>query len=107
MPYLSQSPQTATAVSGKATVNCDAGLITTESLATVAGAAYTLTVGCNHVTSKSLVVPFCFNGSNSQGDPDLVSVTPADGGSITFKVINRHATLALNGTLKIGFVVFN
>lgn len=108
MPFLPQSPQTTTAVAGKATLNVDAGIVTSESLNTAAaGGVYTLTLGCKDANSKSIVLANVYNGSNSQGDPDMVSVQPADGGSITFKVINRHATQALNGTLKFVFAVFN
>lgn len=108
MPFLPQTPQQVSAVAGKATINNDAAVVTSEALNTAAaGGVYTLVVGCNHVTSKSLIITCVYNGSNTQGDPDLVSATPADGGSITIKVINRHATQALNGTLKIVFVVFN
>lgn len=108
MPFLSQSPQAATAVSGKATLNVDAGVVTSEALSTAAaGGTYTLTLYCKDATSKSVVISNVYNGTNSQGDPDMVSVQPADGGSITFKVINRHATQALNGTLKFAFAVFN
>lgn len=106
MPALPQSPQQATAVAGAAKLNCDSGVVTSEALATAAGASYTLTLACNEVTSKSLVMASLQNGSNSGGDPSLSRIVPADGGKVTFTVVNRGAS-AFNGTLKIGFVVFN
>jgi hypothetical protein len=105
--FLPQSPQAAQAAAGKATLNNDAGVVTSEALVTAAGASYTLTLGCNQVTSKSVVLATLSNGTNTQGDPSLSRVTPSDGGSVTFVVINRHATQALNGTIKIGFAVLN
>jgi hypothetical protein len=99
-------PGQATAVSGAASLNQDAGTITSESLTTAAGLTYTLTVGCDAVTINSVVQVELYPGTNSAGDPTLNSVTPLNG-SFVCVVSNRHATNALNGTLKFGFVVFN
>jgi hypothetical protein len=103
-------PGQATAVSGAASLNQDAGTITSESLTTVAGATYTLTVGCNAVTSNSVIQASLSNGTNSAGDPAISTITPTQtpgGAAFVVVVTNRHATNALNGTLKIAFVVFN
>jgi hypothetical protein len=103
-------PGQATAVSGAASLNQDAGTITSESLTTAAAGTYTLTVGCDLVTSNSVVQVSLSNGSNSAGDPTLNTVavgqTPGQA-SFVCVVTNRHATNALNGTLKFAFVVFN
>lgn len=104
--FLPQTPQQATAASGAATLNTDAGIVTTESLSTAAGATYTLTLGCNQATVNSVILATMGLGSSSQGDPTLSTVSPGNG-VITFVVTNRHATLALNGTLKIRFGVLN
>jgi hypothetical protein len=110
MVGLPLRPGTAIAVSGAAALNQDAGTVTSESLTTAAGATYTLTVGCDSVTSNSVVQVSLSNGTNSAGDPTIGTITPTQtpgGGAFVVVVTNRHATNALNGTLKIAFVVFN
>lgn len=95
-----------TGAAGASTVNQDAGIVTTESLTTAAAATYTETIGCNAVTAYSLVFVSIQNGSNSAGDPSLGTVTPG-AGKVTITIVNRHASAAFNGTLKISFIVFN
>jgi hypothetical protein len=100
-----QDYATATAVSGAATLNASAGTITTESLATVAGSTYTLTVTNNKVTSANCVIGASLSqGTNTAGIPDIQLVTPG-AGSFTVTLYNRHASAALNGTLKISFAI--
>ncbi len=96
--------QTASATAGAATLNAPAGIITSESLTTAAGADYTLTLTNSFITATSAVLASVGNGTNTTGDPSLFSVTPA-AGSATIIVRNGHATVALNGTLKISFIV--
>jgi hypothetical protein len=95
-----------TGAAGASTFNQDAGIITTESLSTAAGATYTETVNCNAVTASSLVFVSIANGSNSAGDPSLQLVTPG-AAKVTITIVNRHASAAFNGTLKITVLVFN
>lgn len=95
-----------TGASGASTVNQDAGIVTTESLTTAAAATYTEVVNCNAVTANSLVFVSIANGSNSAGDPSLQLVTPA-AGKVTVTIVNRAASAAFNGTLKISFLVLN
>lgn len=106
MPSLTATPGTATALAGAATCNQDGGTVTSESLVTAAGASYTLTLGCAKANPNSLVFASVANGTNTQGDPSVQKITPGNG-QVTIVVVNRHATLALNGTLNIAFVVFN
>jgi hypothetical protein len=98
------------AVTGAATMNQDAGTITSDYLTVAAGATYTLTVGCDSVTSNSVVQVTMSFGTNTTGDPTLNTVavgqTPGQA-SFVIVVTNRHASVALNGTLKFAFVVFN
>lgn len=95
---------TASAASGSATLHGNVGVITSESLTTAANGTYTLTIGCNQITPKSVVIPVLSNGSNTQGDPTIATVTPGES-KVVVTVVNRHATQALNGTLKISFFV--
>lgn len=97
---------TATAVAGAATLSKNAGIITTESVVTAAGAIYTLTLTNTLIKSTDLVMASVQYGTNSQGDPDVLTIAPATG-SVVIKVKNTHATLAFNGTLKITYVVYS
>jgi hypothetical protein len=95
-----------TAVSGAATLNnASAGTITTESLSTAVGATYTLTLTSNLIKATSLVFPVVSLGTSTQGTPCAIHVTPANG-SVQIRVKNIDATNAFNGTLKIGFAIF-
>ena len=102
---MPQSNVTANAASGKATAHGQAGIVTSESLSTAAGASYALTLGNEEIRDNSVVLAQVCSGSNSQGDPTLSTVTVSLGKAVIV-VTNRHATQALNGTLKISFFVF-
>ena len=95
---------TATATAGAATLNKQSGVITSESLTTAAAATYTLTLTNSTITAASIVTVTLANGTNTQGTLDTGLVTPGSG-SVTIQVRNIHASQALNGTIKIGFVV--
>jgi len=97
---------TATATAGAATLSKQAGVITTAALTTAAGAAYTLTLTNTLVAATSLMFASVQNGTNSQGVPRVGLITPG-AGSATIQVYNDHASLALNGTLKISFLLLN
>lgn len=97
---------TASATTGAATLSKQAGVITSESLTTAAGADYTLTLTNTLVAATSIVLATVHNGTNSQGVPVLRTVTPG-AGSVVIIVRNTHASQALNGTLKIAFLVLN
>jgi hypothetical protein len=99
---LDTGVKTAAAVAGAATLNKASGKITTESLTTAAGATYTLTLTNSQIAAADTAFVSIANGTNSAGDPAVGLVTPA-AGSVTIKVVNRHASAALNGTLVISF----
>ena len=103
---LNFTPQNPIAVAGAAALNGDAGTVTSESLTTAAAATYTLTLGCPQVTPNSVVLASIYNGTNAAGDPVLGTVTPGTG-VVTIVVTNRHASAALNGTIKIAVLVVN
>jgi hypothetical protein len=102
VPGLSVDTETATA--GAAELDAKAGVITTESLSTAAGAEYTLTLTNADVSADSVVVASVANGSNTTAGATVTTVAPDDG-SVVIKVKNTHAETALNGTLKIAFAV--
>ena len=102
---LEQVIGTATASSGAATLNASgAGIVTSESLTTAAGADYTLTVTDSMVAASDIVTASLQNGSNTGGYPGISRVTPA-AGSVVVLVHNFHASSAFNGTLKVSFKV--
>jgi hypothetical protein len=96
--------KTAQAASGAATLNKMSGVITTDSLTTAAGADYTLTLTDSDVAAGDSVFANIQGGTNSTGVPVLLSATPG-AGEIVFVVANLAASAALNGTLKIAFMV--
>lgn len=103
---LKPSAGTASATAGAATLSKQAGVITSEALTTAAGAAYTLTLTNTLIAATSIVLASFQNGTNTQGTLVLGLVTPG-AGSATIVVRNTHATEALNGTIKISFLVLN
>lgn len=98
--------QTATGSAGAATLNGARGTVTTEALTTAAGATFTETLTNSSITAASQVLVTIGNGTNSTGQPALATVTPA-AGSVVLKIQNIHATVALNGTLTVSFLVVN
>lgn len=95
---------TATASSGAATLSKLSGTVTSEALTTAAAAAYTLTLTNTKIAATSRVLASVANGTNTQGIPVVSTVVPGSG-SVVIKVFNLHATEALNGTIKINFLV--
>jgi hypothetical protein len=104
-PYsvaIDTGTKTATAVAGAATLNKNAGVITTESLSTAAAAIYTLTLTNSAIAATDQVFVSVAFGTATTGVPALTTVAPAPG-SVVIKVQNIAASAALNGTLKIAF----
>lgn len=102
---LYRTGSTATAASGAATLNGYAGTVTSEALTTAQNAIYTLTITNDKVSADSVCFASVTDGTNTQGTPMVVRVTPADG-SLVVTVANKHATSqALNGTIKVNFHV--
>jgi hypothetical protein len=102
---LDTGTKTATATAGAATLNKDAGVITSEALTTAAGAAYTLTITNSSIAAADQVFASIVGGTSTAGVPVISTVVPA-AGSVVIKVFNLHSADALNGTLKIAFAVF-
>jgi hypothetical protein len=94
------------AASGAVTLNnATAGVITSETLSTAAAAIYTLTLTSNLILAGSVVFASVALGTSTTGDPIITQVAPA-AGSVVIKVKNDHASAALNGTIKIGFAIY-
>jgi hypothetical protein len=100
---LGSGTKTAAATAGAATLNKAAGTITSEALTTAAGSAYTLTITNSAIAAADQVMASVSNGTNTQGQLVVETVTPA-AGSVVIVVRNRHSSEALNGTIKIAFV---
>lgn len=94
---------TGTSTAGAATVNHSEGQITTESLATAAGAQYTFTLTNNCIYPSSAVLATVTGGSWTTGGLVLLSQVCA-AGSAVLKFINPTAA-ALNGTVIFNFLV--
>ena len=97
---------TGTAAAGAVTLNASAGRITSEALTTAAGADYTLTMTNSRITATSIVLAAPGNGTNTIAGLSVQRITPA-AGSVVILVRNTHASSALDGTIRIDFVVFD
>lgn len=97
---------TATSTAGAATVNTQVGVITTEALVTAAAATYTFTLTNSLIQANSVVLVTVGKGTATTGEPAVHFVTPAAGSAVIL-IRNDAAAAALNGTIKIGFTVFN
>ena len=95
----------AVSTAGAATINKTAGQITTEALTTAAGATYTMTLTNSLIAATSIVLVTVGKGTATTGEPVVQFVTPVAGSVVI--LIKNVASVALNGTIKIGFVVFN
>ena len=95
---------TAAAAAGASTLNHPAGVVTSESLATVAGANYTLTVSNNQVLATDIVLSSVALGTSTTGSPVILN-TQVTAGQIVFVVRNIHATAAFNGTIVVSFSI--
>ena len=94
---------TGTAAAGAVTLNNRFGKITSETLTTAQNAFYTLTITNSEIRATDIVMASVANGTNTQGTPMIVRVTPA-AGSLVIIVRNAHASAeALNGTLVVSY----
>jgi hypothetical protein len=106
------TPQLITASAANvAIVNQDLAVITTPSLATAAGATYTLTVQSAQVKLTTVVLVGVGNGTNSAGTPTVatttVAATQVSPGTISVVIQNIHAANAFNGTLQVFLALLN
>jgi hypothetical protein len=101
-----RSTQTAaaTASSGAATLEAQAGIVTSEALTTAAGSDYSCVITNALVKSTSHVLVAVDNNTNTTEGIHVTRVTPASG-SFTVRVRNGHASSALNGSIKMNFFV--
>ena len=96
--------KTATATGGAATLSKNSGVITSEALTTAAGATYTLTLTNTTIAATDQVFASVMYGTATAGMPVVTRVTPGSG-SVVIIVQNIHASAALDGTIKISFLV--
>lgn len=102
---LDAGTKTAIATAGAATLNKMAGVITSEALTTAAAADYTLTLTNSDIAASDQVMVSVQLGTATTGVPTVATVTPG-AGQVIIVVQNIAASAALNGTIKISFVVF-
>lgn len=94
----------ATSTAGAATINHQAGVVTTESLTTAAAAAYAFTLTNSRITTASIVLVMLMGGTNTTRGIECRAI-PANGSAAISLYNNNVAGTALNGTLIFGFVV--
>ena len=100
---------TGTVSSGTVTINQPCGIITTASLTTGTATATTFDFVNNRISSTSEVLVSIVGGTNTGGLPTMGQCTVGSG-SATVSIVNANCTnagSALNGTLKVAFVVLN
>ena len=95
---------TATSTAGAATLNARGGMITTEALTTPPGGSYTFTLTDSVFTPGQLVQVVVAAGTNTNAVSMAVTSETTNAGSMVL-VLTNTSTVALNGTLKIGFHV--
>lgn len=98
--------KTAAATAGAATLNKNAGVITSEALTTAAGATYVLDITNSTAAVADQVMASVQFGTSTTGTPAVTTVSTASAGHIIVTVQNIHASAALNGTIKVSFVVY-
>ena len=101
---LNADSGTATATAGAATLSKMAGVVTSESLTTAAAATYTLTITNTACAAADIVFASVAMGTATTGEPVIATVTPG-AGSLVILVKNVAAAAALNGTIKVSFMI--
>jgi hypothetical protein len=92
-----------------ATCNGVRGTVVTTALTNAAGANFAYTINNNLVTAASVIdcTLQAYSGTyTTNGIPIIVSCVPG-AGSFIVNLGNAHGANALNGTVKIGFVITN
>lgn len=96
---------TATSIAGAATTQTQSSVVTTEALATAAGATYTFTLTNGLINANSVVLVSAGKGTATTGGLTPIYITPAAGSCV---VIFQNVTLAaVNGTTKLHFFIHN
>lgn len=101
---LDTGTKTATAVAGAATLNKNAGVITTESLTTAAGSNYVLTLTNSQIAAADQVFASVQAGTDTGSGHVIGAVVPG-AGQVIIVLKNLSAATAFNGTFKISFLV--
>lgn len=89
--------------SNAGTVSKMAGVITTESLTTAAGAAQALTITNTLCASTSIILVTRSGGTSSGGTP-IIKAVPGTG-SFVITLDNKHASAAFDGTFVLSFLL--
>lgn len=96
---------TATSTASAATINNQSGMVTTEALTTAAGATYLMTITNSLITANAVVLPTVGRGTATSSGLVPIAVTPGAGSvAIVYQNVGLNA---VNGTMKLGFTVFN
>lgn len=96
---------TATTTGGAATINKQAGVLTTESLTTASGSAYSITLTNSKISATSVILCQVQGGTNTVAGVTLVA-TPGSGSATILVQNSGVAAASLNGTVILSFVVF-
>ena len=94
-----------TSTAGASIVNTQAGVITTESLATASTGTYTFTLTNSLINANSIVSVSIGKGTATTGGLTPVFVTPASGSCVM--LLQNVTAASLNGTVKIFYSVLN
>lgn len=94
---------TGTASSNAVTINRAAGVITTETLTTAAGATQVITLTSNKIRAGDMVFAIV-DPATSTGTPSIANVA-VSASTAAILVKNIHASVALNAAIKIYFLV--
>jgi hypothetical protein len=86
------------------TLNGSCGVITTSALTTAGGATYSINWTNSAIQTTNVVLLSLWDGSNNATFNYSAQCTPGVG-SATITISNNTAATALNGTVKIGFLV--
>lgn len=90
------------------TLNRQSGKLFTKSLTTGAGGAYDLTLTNSLITANSIIYPIVYyNGGTNTRLAEAIHIASVTSGSCIITIINREGANAFNGTIKIGFIIFN
>ena len=93
-----------TAAAAAVSVAGNSGKITTEALTTACLAAYTLTITNPNFNAADIVFANVAHGTSTAGTVVVGRITPA-AGSCVILIQNVHATVAVNGTLVVSFLI--
>src|SRR6185369_8656108 len=94
---------TGTCSSNAVTISRGAGVITTESLTTAAGATQAITLTNTEIAAGDMVLAMCDPGS-STGTPTVVN-TAVSANTAVFLLQNVHSSASFNAAVKIYFLV--